>query len=78
MMKTTTQPEQPGKPVETAAPAATPNVLQRAETVLKKLKLAPPVAAGVLAAHGLTRTALVDPEVLQAQVTAWLAAPAKR
>lgn len=77
-MTKTTQPEQPGKPAETPVPVATPNVLQRAETVLKKLKLAPPVAAGVLAAHGLTRTALVDPEVLQAQVAAWLAAPAKK
>ncbi|MFA7332006.1 MAG: hypothetical protein WC326_13130 [Candidatus Delongbacteria bacterium] len=54
------------------------NTLQRVETVLKKLKLPEPVAAGVLAEHGLTRTALVDPVEFQAQVTAWLAAPAKK
>ena len=66
----------PMPPVAEQDPAA--NVLQRVETVLKRLKLAPPVAAGVLAEHGLTRTALVDPEVFQAQVTAWLAASANK
>ena len=59
-------------------PAGSPNVLQRVETVLKALKLSAPVEAGVLAEHGLTRTALVDPVAFQAQVTAWLAAPAKK
>ncbi|MFA7329780.1 MAG: hypothetical protein WC326_01785 [Candidatus Delongbacteria bacterium] len=72
-----------GKPTPAAAapdpaPAAIPSVQQRVETVLKKLKLPEPVVAGVLAEHGLTRTALVDPAEFQAQVTAWLAAPAQK
>ena len=52
------------------------NTLQRAATVIQRLKVPAPVAAGVLAAHGLTRTALVDPAEFEAKVTAWLAAPA--
>ena len=72
--------EKPTPPVEAQypAPAAGANVLQRVETVLKALKLPEPVVAGVLAEHGLTRTALVDPVAFQTQVTAWLAAPAKK
>jgi hypothetical protein len=70
----------PTPPVDAQDPVPAPpaNVLQRAETVLKTLKLPAPVAAGVLAEHGLTRTALVDPVEFQAQVTAWLAAPANK
>ena len=72
--------EKPTPPVEAQdpAPPAGANVLQRVETVLKTLKLPEPVIAGVLAEHGLTRTALVDPATFQAQVTAWLAAPAQK
>ncbi len=72
--------DKPTPPVEAQDPVqeAALSVLQRVETVLKSLKLPAPVAAGVLAEHGLTRTALVDPVAFQAQVTAWLAAPAKK
>jgi hypothetical protein len=49
--------------------------LQRAATVIKRLKVPAPVAAGVLAEHGLTRTALVDPAEFEAKVAAWLSAP---
>ena len=72
--------DKPMPPVEAQdpVPAGSPNVLQRVETVLKALKLSAPVEAGVLAEHGLTRTALVDPVEFQAQVSAWLAAPAKK
>ncbi|MFA7332620.1 MAG: hypothetical protein WC326_16245 [Candidatus Delongbacteria bacterium] len=51
---------------------------QRAATVIKRLKIPATVAAGVLAEHGLTRTALVDPVEFEALVTAWLAAPAQK
>ena len=72
--------DKPTPPVEAQDPvsAGSPNVLQRVETVLKSLKLPAPVVAGVLAEHGLTRTALVDPVEFQAQVSAWLAAPAQK
>lgn len=72
--------DKPTPPVEAQDPVKDPagNVLQRVETVLKSLKLPAPVVAGVLAEHGLTRTALVDPVEFQAQVSAWLAAPAKK
>ena len=76
-MSKTDKPAPPAD-VQEAVPAGRPNGLQRVETVLKSLKLPAPVAAGVLAEHGLTRTALVDPAAFQAQVTAWLAAPAKQ
>jgi hypothetical protein len=72
--------DKPTPPVEAQDPVQEPaaNLLQRVETVLKKLKLPAPVVAGVLAEHGLTRTALVDPVAFEAQVSAWLAAPAKK
>ena len=72
--------DKPTPPVEAQdpVPAGSPNTRQRVETVLKSLKLPAPVVAGVLAEHGLTRTALVDPVEFQAQVSAWLAAPAKK
>jgi hypothetical protein len=68
----------PTQPAEDPLKEPKANTLQRVETVLKKLTLPEPVAAGVLAEHGLTRTALVDPVEFQAEVTAWLAAPAKK
>ncbi len=69
---------QAGTETNDGGDAPAPNTLQRAATVIKRLKVPAPVAAGVLASHGLTRTALVDPVEFEAKVTAWLAAPAKK
>jgi hypothetical protein len=60
----------------TAAPGGEENTLQRAATVLRRLKVPAPVGAAVLAEHGLTRTSLVDPAQFEGKVAAWLAAPA--
>lgn len=74
MSKNNTPPiSEPGNQAEPTAV----NVLQRADTVLKHLKVPAPVAAGVLAGNNLTRTSMVDPEALEAMVAAWRTAPAK-
>ena len=70
------------KPVTQAPPAAAnasstvaKNTKQRAASVVKRLKLSAPVAAGVLAHHGLTKASMVVPSEFETQVAAWLAAP---
>lgn len=60
------------------APVAHGNTLKRARTVIQSLKLSPPVAAGVLAQHGLDSLSMVDPAVFAQQVKDWLASPAQK
>lgn len=66
-----------GGPAEDSV-TAQGNTLQRAVTVLKRLKVPAPVAAGVLAQHGLTPLSMVDPVVFEKQVSDWLASPAQK
>lgn len=71
-------PREDGPQAQDGGPVAHGNTLQRASTVIRKLKLPAPVAAGVLAHHGLTRLSMVDPADFTQQVTDWLASPAQK